>query len=89
MKYTWLLVAGGALSFAQVNWPTYSGAYNGWRHSQLDQINRSNVDKLKVAWVYQMPITERLETTPIVIDGVMYEPQQNRLLMRKCLGSES
>ncbi len=79
MKYTWLLMISGALGFAQVNWPTYSGTYNGWRHSQLEQINRSNVDKLKVAWVYQMPILERLETTPIVIDGVMYitEPPSN------------
>jgi alcohol dehydrogenase (cytochrome c) len=61
------------------NWLTYSGAYNGWRHSKLDQINRINVPNLKVAWVYQMPVTERIETTPLVVDGVMYlsEPPSN------------
>jgi glucose dehydrogenase len=79
MKRTLLLAATAALTFAQANWPMYSGAYNGWRHSQLDMINRDNVDKLKVAWVYQMPITERIETTPLVIDGIMYltEPPSN------------
>ena len=79
MKLAIILAATAALTFAQANWPTYSGTYNGWRHSQLDQINKSNVDKLKVAWVYQMPITERIETTPIVIDGIMYlsEPPSN------------
>ena len=79
MKLAIILAATAALTFAQANWPTYSGAYNGWRHSQLDQINKSNVDKLKVAWVYQMPVTERIETTPIVIDGIMYlsEPPSN------------
>ncbi|MEO8127638.1 MAG: hypothetical protein ABI822_11140, partial [Bryobacteraceae bacterium] len=25
------------------NWLTYSGTYNAWRYSPLDQINKSNV----------------------------------------------
>ena len=49
MKLAIILAATAVLALAQANWPTYSGAYNGWRHSQLDQINKSNVDKLKVA----------------------------------------
>ena len=32
------------------NWLTYSGSYNGWRYSKLDQINRQNVKNLKLAW---------------------------------------
>ncbi len=61
------------------NWLTYSGSYRGWRYSKLDQINRQNVKDLKLAWVYQMPVTHRIETTPLVIDGVMYlsEPPSN------------
>src|SRR5882724_1912724 len=61
------------------NWLTYSGDYNGWRYSKLDQINRSNVRDLKLKWVYQMPVTHRVETTPLVVDGVMYisEPPSN------------
>lgn len=61
------------------NWLTYSGTYRGWRHSKLDQINKNNVKDLKVSWVYQMAMTHRVQTTPIVVDGVMYisEPPSN------------
>ena len=61
------------------NWLTYSGGFQGWRYSALDQITRENVDKLKVKWIYQMPTTHTVETTPLVVDGVMYfsEPPSN------------
>ncbi len=61
------------------NWLTYSGNYNGWRYSKLDQIRRANVANLKVEWVYQMPTSHRIEATPLVVDGVMYvsEPPSN------------
>lgn len=61
------------------NWLTYSGGYNGWRYSSLDQITRENAKKLKLKWVYQMATTHTVETTPIVADGVMYitEPPSN------------
>ncbi len=61
------------------NWLTYSGSYKGWRYSKLDQINRQNAKDLKLAWVYQMTVTHRVETTPLVVDGVMYltEPPSN------------
>ena len=32
-------------------WPTYHGDYSGKRYSMLDQINRSNVNKLTLAVV--------------------------------------
>jgi alcohol dehydrogenase (cytochrome c) len=55
------------------NWLTYSGTYNAWRYSGLDQINRSNVRKLAPVWAFQ---TGKLEggfsCTPLVADGVMY-----------------
>jgi len=54
------------------NWLTYSGSYRGWRHSSLDQVNRDNVKGLKLVWVNQLPTTHRLETTPLVVDGIMY-----------------
>jgi alcohol dehydrogenase (cytochrome c) len=55
------------------NWPQYHRSYNAWRFSPLDQINKSNVKKLKVAWIMQPGnITHGLQATPIEIDGVMY-----------------
>jgi alcohol dehydrogenase (cytochrome c) len=54
------------------NWLTYSGNYAGHRFSALDQINEQNVAKLKPLWAYQVNSLQRLETTPLVVDGVMY-----------------
>jgi alcohol dehydrogenase (cytochrome c) len=54
------------------NWLTYSGNYASHHYSRLDQINRSNVSLLKVAWMYQVRGRQHFETTPLVFDGVMY-----------------
>ena len=55
------------------NWAQYHRTFNAWRYSPLDQINKSNVKKLKLAWIHQPgTITHGLQATPIVIDGKMY-----------------
>ena len=54
------------------NWLTYSGQYSGQRFSRLNQINNKNVKKLRVKWVRQYNILEALETSPLVVDGMMY-----------------
>ena len=55
------------------NWPSYGGTTLAWRYSALDQVNTSNVSKLQVAWAFQTGDYEQgLQSTPIVIDGVMY-----------------
>jgi len=54
------------------NWLTYSGNYRGWRYSPLDQITAENVHRLRPKWMFQMRTTHKVETTPIVVDGVMY-----------------
>ncbi len=61
------------------NWMTYSGNFAGHRFSPLTQVNDANVSRLKVAWVYTTNSLQKFETTPLVIDGVMYvsEPPSN------------
>ncbi len=54
------------------NWLTYSGQYNSQRFSRLNQIDQQNVSQLRVKWVRQFPIAELFETSPLVVDGVMY-----------------
>src|SRR5213593_144606 len=54
------------------NWLTYSGSYSAQRYSRLNQINSRNVGRLRAAWVYQVKATDALETTPLVVDGIMY-----------------
>jgi alcohol dehydrogenase (cytochrome c) len=54
------------------NWLTYSGNYHGHRHSLLTEITPANVAGLKPAWVYQCREGGTVETSPIVVDGVIY-----------------
>lgn len=54
------------------NWLTYSGTYDGWRHSTLDGIDRNSVDRLSLAWVMQTQSADRIEASPIVVDGTMF-----------------
>ena len=70
------------------NWLTYSGSYKSWRYSPLNQINRQNAATLKLAWVYQMVTTHKIETTPLVVDGIMYasEPPSNVIALDAATG---
>jgi alcohol dehydrogenase (cytochrome c) len=83
----WLIAAGLATSSASAQvttdrlvnasrepqqWLMYSGSYDGQRYSALDQINRDNVQRLALQWVFQTGVRGEHETTPLVIDGVMY-----------------
>jgi alcohol dehydrogenase (cytochrome c) len=85
MRSMSLLLAFSALLAAQVpfdrivkahsepgSWLTYSGDYQGHAYSALDQINVKTITSLKVAWMYQTGRSHHFETTPLVIDGMMY-----------------
>lgn len=62
-----------AADLTGTDWPGYHGDWRGWRYSPLDQINKSNIKKLKVAWIHQPgDITQGLQATPIEIGGVVY-----------------
>ena len=54
------------------NWLMYSGTFNSQRFSRLDQIDTSNVAGLKLVWAHHIPQLDRNETTPLVVDGVMF-----------------
>ena len=58
------------------NWLTYSGDYFSQRYSELDQIGPDNVGDLALQWVYQTAVAGPWQTTPIVVDGVMYLTQR-------------
>lgn len=54
------------------NWLTYSGNYSGHRHSTLTHIDPSNVEHLALAWVVQTNAKEKIESSPIVVDGLLF-----------------
>ncbi len=49
-----------------------NGNYDQTRYFPGKQIDTSNVGKLHPAWIFQTEVKESLETTPIVVNGVMY-----------------
>jgi len=81
-----LLVGIGAISGAQNvtyeeilhsashpdDWITYGGNYASQRFSELKQIHTENVGDLKMQWVYQLRQQGIFESSPIVVDGIMY-----------------
>lgn len=76
-------------------WAIYRGDRGSHAYSALDQINRSNVDQLEVAWTYHTrdkredpPST--IENNPIVVDGIMYvtSPQLKVIALDAATGQE-
>jgi quinohemoprotein ethanol dehydrogenase len=53
-------------------WLSPGGDANGDYYSPLKDIDRSNVAKLGFAWDYRLGTNRGQESTPLVIDGVMY-----------------
>ncbi|HUQ95887.1 MAG TPA: PQQ-dependent dehydrogenase, methanol/ethanol family [Bryobacteraceae bacterium] len=89
MKKALLVLCAGALA-AQVgyedlkkadprNWLHYSGQYHSQRHTLLNQVNTGNVKQLAAKWIHHIPESRRLESVPIVVDGVMYVSQPNEV----------
>src|SRR5436305_10604576 len=59
--------AGDTSNFLHTN-----GDYNQQRFHPAKQINTGNVNKLHVAWIFQTEVRESMETSPIVVNGIMY-----------------
>jgi alcohol dehydrogenase (cytochrome c) len=53
-------------------WLMYSGDYSGQRHSPLTQITPANAHQLSVQWAFQTGQLGKFETTPLLIDGILY-----------------
>ncbi len=49
-----------------------NGDYTQTRFYPNNQINTRNVARLHPAWIFQTDVRESMETTPIVVNGVMY-----------------
>ena len=54
------------------NFLATNGDYNQRRFYPGKQINTKNVKDLRVAWIFQTDVRESMETSPIVVNGVMY-----------------
>ena len=61
---------------APADWLTYSGTYFSQRYSALEEVTPANIGDLQLQWVYQTPVFGPWQTTPLVVDGVMYLTQR-------------
>ena len=54
------------------NWLLHGRTYDEQRFSPLDQITQANINRLGLAWALDIPSSDGLVATPIVVDGTVY-----------------
>lgn len=81
MRLNWLAAFLICITLSAQEWPFYAGDAGGEKYSPMKDINRDNVAKLRPAWIFhttdvsdgtRWPTRSAFESTPLVIDGVMY-----------------
>jgi glucose dehydrogenase len=53
-------------------WMSHSRTFNEQYFSPLDKINEKNIGNLGLAWFVDLPTNQNVETTPLMVDGVVY-----------------
>ena len=82
-----LLIAALSMAAAQTaeellnpapgEWPTFGRTLDMQRFSPLDEINKENVDDLRLAWSIGLETAIDAQFGPVVYDGVMYLPSSD------------
>jgi alcohol dehydrogenase (cytochrome c) len=71
-----LLLRRAGTGFREVtsdaDWPTYNGGPSGNRYTTLTQVDKSNVNRLAIAWMFTLRDAGQLQVTPVVAGGIMY-----------------
>ena len=62
-------------------WSQYLGGADSSQYSSLNQINKSNVKQLAVAWSYATGDNAQYLFNPLVVDGVIYVQAKNNSLV--------
>src|SRR5271163_2500590 len=81
MKLAVLLFTSSLFAQTYTSWSDYSGASDSSQYSALDQINRSNVAKLELAWTYQTGDNNKYFFNPLVVDSVAYVLAKNNSIV--------
>ncbi|MDC0598605.1 PQQ-binding-like beta-propeller repeat protein [Gammaproteobacteria bacterium] len=64
---------------SQQDWSGYNGDPGGNRFTQMTQINKDNVAQVAPLWTFPIPNARQVETTPVVVEGVMYVSSANEV----------
>ncbi len=73
-----LAVANGQ---THANWNDYGGGADSAQYSALKQINRSNVQKLKIAWTYPTGDSNKYSFNPLMASGLVYVLAKNNSIV--------
>ena len=60
-------------------WQRSAGNDNSNKHANLDQINKNNINSLKIAWVFHSGIKSNSEVTPIFNNGYIFTTSKNSI----------
>ena len=66
-----------AVQHPAASWVSYNGDYSGRRYSGLSEISSTTLPQLRAQWVFHAHNTNRLENTPIVVNGLMFVTAAN------------
>ena len=69
---TAFMLYGVCAGQSTTGWPVYNGGLDGDHYSKLAQINRTNVQQLKVAWTFDTGEKGGLQDNPLVIGQTLY-----------------
>jgi quinoprotein glucose dehydrogenase len=72
---------GGGAQQDHKTWRDYGGGPDSSHFVALDQINKTNVSQLEVAWIYPTGDSHSYIFNPIVVDNVMYVLARNSSLV--------
>ena len=64
---------------AEGDWLMWRRTLDGWGYSPLDQINRANVNELRMVWTRAL-VAGSQEGTPLAYNGVVYMPNSNDVI---------
>src|SRR5262245_26910600 len=79
----WISVMNAQTGAQKGEWRTYGGDLGSTRYSPLAQIDRTNFNKLEVAWTFKTDVLGarpdyNLEATPLMINGVLFTTAGSR-----------
>ena len=54
------------------DWPAFGHDHGNRNFSDLTQIDRGNVARLRPAWIFQTGVTGYFQAQPVMVDGLLY-----------------
>ncbi len=83
LLFGWVIPGDDSQAAGQTHltWRDYGGAEDSSQYSALKQINRSNVNRLEVAWTYPTGDSNKYFFNPVMADGLLYVLANNNSIV--------